>query len=333
MRLAERMTRPSAPPAEPPDREPLDTLRTALQWAQALGLERLDAQWLLLHALGRAASERSWLLAHDDEPLPPTAAARYADLCQRRRDGVPLAYLSGERGFFGLTLRVDARVLDPRPDTETLVEWALALLPPDRSAHVLDLGTGSGAIALAIQHARPRSDVWGLDASTDALTVAAANGQRLGLPVRWLRGHWWDDWRPWPTDARPGDAASAPWPPRFDLVVANPPYLRADDPHLPALRHEPRAALVGGTDGLQDLRAIVAGAPLHLRPGGWLLLEHGWDQADAVADLLRARGFTDIDHRRDLGGHRRCTGGRWGDGPTGAAAIDGTDATTRGDGR
>jgi release factor glutamine methyltransferase len=298
-----------------------------------MGLDWLDAQWLLLHALGRSASERAWLLAHDDEPLPFEAATRYADLCQRRLDRVPLAYLTGERGFHGLILKVDARVLDPRPDTETLVEWALALLPPDGSAHVLDLGTGSGAIALAIQHARPRAAVWGLDASADALAVAAANGQTLRLPVRWLQGHWWGGWRTWPTDAHTRDTAFPPWPPRFDLVVANPPYLRADDPHLAALRHEPRDALVAGADGLRDLRAIVAGAPAHLTPGGWLLLEHGWDQADAVADLLRARGFFDIDHRRDLGGHRRCTGGRWGGEPSGAAAIDGTGATPRADGR
>jgi release factor glutamine methyltransferase len=328
------MTHPSAPSAEPFHRAPPpDTLRAALQWAQARGLERLDAQWLLLHALGRSVNERAWLLAHDDEPLPFEAATRYADLCQRRLDRVPLAYLTGERGFHGLILKVDARVLDPRPDTETLVEWALALLPPDGSAHVLDLGTGSGAIALAIQHARPQAAVWGLDASADALAVAAANGQTLRLPVRWLRGHWWDGWRPWPTDAHTSDTASPPWPARFDLVVANPPYLRADDPHLPTLRHEPRDALVAGADGLRDLRAIVAGAPAHLTPGGWLLLEHGWDQADAVADLLRAHGFFDIDHRRDLGGHRRCTGGRWGGEPTGAAAIDGTGATPRADGR
>ncbi|WP_052231462.1 peptide chain release factor N(5)-glutamine methyltransferase [Tepidimonas taiwanensis] len=309
----------------------------AVRAAQAAGLERLDAQWLLLHALGRPL-ERAWLLAHGDEPLARDAAQRYAALCRQRLDGVPLAYLIGERGFHGLLLRVDARVLDPRPDTETLVDWALERLPPDAPASVLDLGTGSGAIALAIQHARPAARVWGLDMSADALAVAADNGRRLGLPVRWLRGRWWNDWTPYPDAPLPGPATpqrdadptdpAAPvdpaghtplWPARFDLVVANPPYLRADDPHLAALRHEPRHALVGGPDGLDDLRAIATGAPSRLAPGGWLLLEHGWDQADAVSALLRHLGYADVEHRRDLGGHRRCTGGRWpGSAPTGA---------------
>ncbi|OBS30176.1 protein-(glutamine-N5) methyltransferase, release factor-specific [Tepidimonas fonticaldi] len=303
-----------APPHPPPacGADAPSTLRDALRAAQARGMDRLDAQWLLLHALGRPLADRAWLLAHDDTPLAPEAAARYAALCQRRIDGEPLAYLTGERGFYGLTLRVDARVLDPRPDTETLVDWALAVLPAHAGVRVVDLGTGSGAIALALQHARPDAAVWGLDQSADALTVAAANGRRLGLPVRWVQGRWWSDWRPWPGGADDAGMADAPpWPARFDLIVANPPYLRADDPHLDALRHEPIGALVGGADGLDDLRAIVAGAPARLEPGGWLLLEHGWDQAEAVAALLQQGGWRDIDHRRDLGGHRRCTGGRW----------------------
>ena len=303
-----------APPHPPPacGADAPSTLRDALRATQARGMDRLDAQWLLLHALGRPLADRAWLLAHDDTPVAPEAAARYAALCQRRIDGEPLAYLTGERGFYGLTLRVDARVLDPRPDTETLVDWALAVLPAHAGVRVVDLGTGSGAIALALQHARPDAAVWGLDQSADALTVAAANGRRLGLPVRWVQGRWWSDWRPWPGGADDAGMADAPpWPARFDLIVANPPYLRADDPHLGALRHEPIAALVGGADGLDDLRAIVAGAPARLEPGGWLLLEHGWDQAEAVAGLLQQGGWRDIDHRRDLGGHRRCTGGRW----------------------
>ncbi len=332
-----------------------ESVTDAVRAAQAAGLERLDAQWLLLHALGRPLA-RAWLLAHGDEPLARDAAQRYAALCRQRLDGVPLAYLTGERGFHGLLLRVDARVLDPRPDTETLVDWALERLLPDAPATVLDLGTGSGAIALAIQYARPAARVWGLDVSADALAVAADNGRRLGLPVRWLRGRWWNDWTPYPDAPATGPATphhdrdhtapaestdpaqplalagsadralptapaegASPWPARFDLVVANPPYLRADDPHLAALRHEPRQALVGGPDGLDDLRAIAAGAPSRLAPGGWLLLEHGWDQADAVAALLRHLGYADVEHRRDLGGHRRCTGGRWpGTAPSGA---------------
>ncbi|MDM7456544.1 MAG: peptide chain release factor N(5)-glutamine methyltransferase [Tepidimonas sp.] len=288
------------------------SLREALRAAQSQGMDRLDAQWLLLYTLRRPLQDRAWLLAHDDTQLTPELAARYATLCQRRVDGEPLAYLTGERGFYGLTLQVDARVLDPRPDTETLVDWALEVLPAQVGVAVIDLGTGSGAIALALQHARPDATVWGLDHSADALTVAAANGRRLGLPVRWLQGHWWSDWRPWPgqTDAA-GTADAPPWPVHFGLIVANPPYLRADDPHLDALRHEPMGALVGGADGLDDLRAIIAGAPERLMPGGWLLLEHGWDQGEAVAALLQHRGFAAIEHRRDLGGQCRCTGGRW----------------------
>ncbi len=285
------------------DRFPPTTLAAALRWAAEQGLERLSAQWLLLHALGRPMGDRAWLLAHDDAALPPDGWQRFRTLCRRHRDGEPLAYLTGERGFYGLTLCVDARVLDPRPDTETLVDWALEVLHGAHAPTVLDLCTGSGAIALALAHQRPDATVWALDASTDALAVAAANGERLGLPVRWLHGHWWDGWRPWGQDALP--------PAHFDLIVSNPPYLRDDDPHLGALRHEPRNALVAGPDGLRDLRVLVADAPPRLRSGGWLLLEHGWDQAEAVAALLRERGFAEVEHRRDLGGHRRCTGGRW----------------------
>ncbi|WP_334133773.1 HemK/PrmC family methyltransferase [Tepidimonas sp.] len=322
------------------------TVAAALRWATDLGLERLSAQWLLLHALGRPLDARAWLLAHDDAVLDDGVWTRYRALCLCHRDGEPLAYLTGERGFYGLTLRVDARVLDPRPDTETLVDWALELLQAIHAPTVLDMGTGSGAIALALAHQRPDASVWALDASTDALAVAAANGQRLGLPVHWIHGHWWDGWCPWtPTDPaidqgtnaqRCGtsiangdhtgacldspttDGSSVLTPTHFDLIVSNPPYLRESDPHLTALRHEPRSALVAGPDGLRDLRTLVARAPQRLRADGWLLLEHGWDQADAVAALLRARGFVDVAHRCDLGGHRRCTGGRW---PAAHAAL------------
>lgn len=271
------------------------TLRAALQQAQQRGLARLDAQILLLHALGKPLHERAWLIAHDSDALSPSEEERFSALCQRRLDGVPVAYLTGERAFFGLRLQVDARVLDPRPDTETLVEWALHVLAPRAAPRVLDLGTGSGAIALAVQHQRPDAEVWAVDASADALAVAMANAQRLNLPVHGLHNHWLRDW-----------PASAPE--RFDLIVSNPPYIRADDPHLPALRHEPARALVAGADGLDDLREIIATAPRHLAPDGWLLLEHGWDQARDVAALLQAQGYHGILHRQDLAGHTRCTG-------------------------
>jgi release factor glutamine methyltransferase len=269
------------------------TLQEALRQAAALGLARLDAQLLLLHVLARDGSPRAWLIAHDQDPLPAALHERFAALCQRRAEGEPLAYLTGEKEFHGLPLRVDARVLDPRPDTETIVDWALELLPAGAAARVIDLGTGSGAIALAIQSRRPDALVEAVDLSEAALAVARANAERLGLRVRLRQARWLE-------------GAG-----RYDLIVSNPPYIREGDEHLPALRHEPRSALVAGPDGLADLRAIIAAAPAHLQPGGWLLLEHGWDQADAVAALLRSAGFSRLSSRKDLAGITRCSGGQW----------------------
>jgi release factor glutamine methyltransferase len=273
------------------------TVGELLAVAQALGVDRLDAQLLLAHRLDRP---RVWVMAHDEAVVePPLAAALRADL-RRRADGVPLAYLTGEREFHGLALRVTPDVLVPRPDTETLVDWALDLLAGPLAGvaapEVGDLGTGSGAIALAVKHGCPRARLRASDASAAALAVARDNGARLGLEVQWLEGDWW---RPWA-------------PPALHLALSNPPYIPAGDPHLPALRHEPAVALTPpGGAGLAAIEAIVAGAPAHLAPGGWLLFEHGHDQADAVADRMGERGFADIGHRVDLGGHRRCTGGRW----------------------
>ena len=271
----------------------MNTLGAALRQLQTGGLPRLEAQMLLLHALGQPPQARAWLLAHDDDALPADAATRLHALATRRLAGVPMAYLTGEKHFHGLRLRVDARVLDPRDDTETLVDWALALLPADAPRRVLDLGTGSGAIALAIAHARPQARVTAVDASADALTVARANAGQLGLAVTLHHGDWL------------APVAGE----RFDLIVSNPPYIAEGDAHLPALAHEPRSALVSGADGLDDLRRIVATAPAHLAPGGWLLLEHGWDQAAAVRALLTDAGFTQVQSRRDLAGIERCSGG------------------------
>lgn len=269
------------------------TIAQALAEAARLGLARLDAQLLLVHALGRAQDDRAWLVAHDTDALAPAQLASFRALCERRALGEPLAYLVGEREFHGLMLQVDSRVLVPRPDTETLVDWALELIPAGEPRHVIDLGTGSGAIALAIQHRRPLARVDAVDASAPALEVARANAARLGLAVRFREGSWLDD---------------SPGP--FDLIVANPPYIRADDEHLAALRHEPPGALVSGEDGLEDIRRIVAAAPKRLAPGGWLLLEHGWDQAAAVRELLAAAGLADPQSRRDLAGIERCSGAR-----------------------
>ncbi|MCA3239604.1 MAG: peptide chain release factor N(5)-glutamine methyltransferase [Curvibacter sp.] len=257
----------------------------------ALGLERLDAQLMLLHALGRPQNDRAWLLAHDRDALDADTEMRYIDLTRRRAAGMPLAYLTGQREFYGLTLQVDARVLDPRPDTETLVDWALENLPAQGSA--IDLGTGSGAIALALKHRRPEARVSAVDASADALAVAQANAQRLGLSVQFVQGDWLRGVR-------------GP----FDLIVSNPPYIAEDDPHLEKLGHEPRMALASGPDGLDAIRIIIAQAPAQLRAGGWLLLEHGWQQAEAVRALLAQAGLGQVQSRRDLAGIERCSGGQ-----------------------
>lgn len=262
-----------------------------LERARESGVARLDAQQLLANHLGRP---RTWLLAHDDELLPAQAQHQAdADLA-RRAQGVPLAYLVGEREFHGLALQVNADVLVPRPETEALVDWALALSAEVPLARLADLGTGSGAIALAFKHHRPAFEVWASDRSPAALRVAGANARRLQLTVTWVEGDWW----------RPLAGQ------RFGIVVSNPPYVAEGDPHLPALRHEPRMALTSGADGLQALRQIVESAPLHLVAGGWLLLEHGFDQAAAVAALLEAAGFEQVQTRRDLAGLDRLTGGR-----------------------
>lgn len=269
------------------------TLQQALSTALAQGLARIDAQMLLLHVLGRASHDRAWLITHDTDTLPPATAEQFEALCQRRRAGTPVAYLTGRKAFYGLDLQVDARVLDPRPDTETLVDWALEALADRPAPRLVDLGTGSGAIALALQQQRPDAQVLAVDASPDALAVASANATRLGLPVQFHHGHWLQ-------------GLAGP----FDAIVSNPPYIAATDPHLAALTHEPLSALASGADGLDDLRSIIAQAPAHLAPGGWLLLEHGHDQVEAVAALLQQAGLAQVQSRKDLAGIVRCSGGQ-----------------------
>ena len=270
------------------------TLQQALTTALAQGLARIDAQMLLLHTQGRATGDRAWLITHDTDTLAPAVQQRFEALCRRRLAGEPVAYLTGTKAFYGLELQVDARVLDPRPDTETLVDWALEVLDGHPAPRLLDLGTGSGAIALALQHQRPDASVLAVDASEDALAVARANATRLGLAVQFRHGQWMEGLEG-----------------VFDAIVSNPPYIPAADPHLAALTHEPLQALASGADGLEDIRAIVAQAPAHLKPGGWLLLEHGWDQADAVSALLHSAGLEQVQGRKDLAGIVRCSGGRW----------------------
>ena len=362
-------------------------LAQALAAGTALGLERLDAQLLLLHALGRPDADRAWLVAHDTDALDEPTAAAFLSLCQRRAAAEPLAYLVGHKEFFGLDLKVDARVLVPRPDTETLVGWALEILgchpgrdpgskppapgchpgldpgstspapsghpgrdpastPPPPGCHpgldpgstsraawiadqvrndslmdqarndspaqqvrsdslagqvgndsvaaqVLDLGTGSGAIALAIKKHLPGAFVEAVDVSAEALEVAIGNAKSLSLQVEFRQACWLAGTRS-----------------RYDLIVSNPPYVAQGDAHLPDLRHEPAQALEAGPDGLREIRKIISQAPGHLRNGGWLLLEHGWDQAPAVRALLEAAGFGGVQSRRDLAGIERCSGGK-----------------------
>ncbi len=267
-------------------------IHEALAQARAAGVDRLDAQWLLGHLLLRP---RAWLLAHGEEALPEAAFAAWPALLARRAGGEPLAYVLGQHEFCGLALTVTPAVLVPRPETELLVQWALELLIGTAAPSVIDLGTGSGAIALALLQARRDIDMLATDASAEALAVAQRNAQRHALPLRLSQGNWW---------TAAGSAC-------FSLAVSNPPYIAAGDPHLPALVHEPLHALTSGPEGLDALRQLIDGAPEHLLPGAWLLLEHGHDQADAVQTLLRGRGFGAPQTRHDLADLPRCTGAPW----------------------
>ena len=271
------------------------TVRRAL--AQS-GLMPVDAQVLLAHVLG---ADRAWLIAHATDPLPGARADAFFQLAKRRRDGEPVAYLTGHREFHGLDLIVSPAVLIPRPETETLVDVALERLPADRAVRVADLGTGSGAIALAVAKARPLARIVATDASEEALAVARTNGERLGLGnVSYACGDWY--------------GALADDHPPFHAIVANPPYVAAGDAHLGEgdLRHEPSLALTPGDDGLGAFRAIVAGARSRLVPGGWLVVEHGYDQSEAVRALFDGAGFHAIEARRDLAGIPRVVAGRSG---------------------
>lgn len=252
---------------------------------------RADAEILLAHALGLP---RSQLFSRLRTPMPEAPMSSLYALAARRAAGEPVAYLTGAQGFWTLDLAVTPAVLVPRPETEQLVEWALESLPrtPTR---VLDLGTGSGAIALALARERPQAQVWAVDISPQALEVARANASRLGLNNVQFQC----------ADFVTALAASA----AFDLIVSNPPYIAAGDPHLSALTHEPALALVSGADGLDALRRIIAAAPAALHAGGMLLLEHGHDQGAAVRALLAAAGFDAITTRRDLNGRERHSGG------------------------
>ena len=254
---------------------------------------RLDAELLLADALGKP---RSYLRTWPEHELEDEQLARFQNSLQRRRQGEPVAYILGHQGFWSLDLEVAPHTLIPRPDTELLVETALELLPA-MPLSVLDLGTGTGAIALALASERPAWQVTGVDRVADAVALAERNRLRLQLDnASFLHSHWFS--------ALAGQ--------RFALILSNPPYIRADDQHLAQgdVRFEPSSALVAGCDGLDDIRAIIQAAPAHLLPGGWLLLEHGFDQAEAVRALLAAGGFAEVHSRRDLAGHERISLGR-----------------------
>ncbi|MGE4449844.1 MAG: peptide chain release factor N(5)-glutamine methyltransferase [Castellaniella sp.] len=266
------------------------TLRESLA---ASPLPRLEAQLLWQRVLG---VPRAWLIAHDADPLDPARAAAYRALEARRAAGEPIAYILGHREFFGRDFQVTPAVLIPRPDTELLVECGLRAIRDVREPHVLDLGTGSGIVAVTLALERPDARVRATDLSAEALDVARKNARILGAKLLFSHGNWYDT-----------ELGST----RFDLIVSNPPYIDARDAHLGRgdLRFEPRGALTDEADGLRALREIVQGAPDHLAPGGILCVEHGWDQAAAVRSLFLRRGFADVASERDLSGIERVTRG------------------------
>ena len=262
---------------------------------RAFGTDYRDAELLLLHSLGR--DDRSWLIAHDHDELPTDVIATFSSLSDERLRGMPLAYLLGHREFWSLKLKVTRDVLIPRPETELLVAWAVELASQYDLRSMLDLGTGSGAIALAVKHDLPHLTVTASDVSGSALRVARENAEDLGLPVEFVESSWF------------GALAHRRWA----LIASNPPYVAADDDHLKDgdLRFEPSTALTGGGDGLSSIREIASNAPNHLEAGGWLLIEHGYDQAADVRSILELNGFSKVSLRNDLAGRPRVTGGCW----------------------
>ena len=266
---------------------------TIAQLIAGSGLPQLEARMLLGRVLGQS---RAWLIAHAPEAIGADAEISFNHLAERRRRGEPVAYILGEREFYGLDLQVAPAVLIPRPETELLVERALELIPENQAGRILDLGTGSGAVAVALASKRPQAQVTALDVDAAALGIARQNARRHRVSVIFHCSDWFG--------ALQGE--------RFDLIASNPPYVAAGDPHLAAgdLRFEPRHALAGGADGLECIRVIVAAAAAHLRPGGWLLFEHGYDQAEACRALLRERGYAEVQSWPDLAGIPRVSAGR-----------------------
>ncbi|HSD61703.1 MAG TPA: HemK/PrmC family methyltransferase [Burkholderiales bacterium] len=294
----------------------------AARLATALGLEpesaRIEARSLLAHALDR---DRNWLALHARDPLSEAGAAAFEALLARRLAGEPVAYLTGRREFFGLDFKITPAVLIPRPETELLVEQALERLPADAPSRVLDLGAGSGCVAITLARHRPRAKVTAVDTSEAALAVARDNARRLlgggspthgvGVPSP-LMGEGQGEGEESSFRLVLSDWFSALGDAKYVLVVSNPPYVAEGDPHLAQgdLRFEPRHALAAGADGLDCIRRIVRDAPAHLAEGGWLLFEHGYDQAEDCRNLLRGAGLQDIRSFRDLSGIERVSGAR-----------------------
>ena len=321
-----------------PGEPPVDTAPTLDDLIRHSQLPRAEARRLLASLTGQPLT---WFMAHGDDPANPDTTARFQALAERRRAGEPLAYLLGQQEFYGRPFAVSPAVLIPRADTETLVETALEqllLLRRQRRAvplSLLELGTGSGIIAITLALEAPDTEVHAVERSPEALAMAQQNAKALGADrIHWHAGSWWQALAnatdsheatentataaqtTSPITARQGHPTEPPAR-RFDLIVSNPPYIAAGDHHLQQgdLRFEPPQALAAGPDGLDDLRIIIGGAPTHLNPGGWLLLEHGYDQEAPVQALLRDAGFAEVFTRRDLAGQPRVSGGRWlGDG-------------------
>jgi release factor glutamine methyltransferase len=264
---------------------------TVQEALSASGIDPREARLLLAEATGFSQAA---VLAFPERVLPPAAQNNFLEYIEKRKRGEPIAYIVGRKEFYGIDLAVNPAVLIPRPETELLVDLGLQR---DFSSMV-DLGTGSGAIALALKQQRPSSRIVAIEASVAALEVARRNAVRLGLEVDFRHGSWF------------GPVAGE----RFDLIVSNPPYVAANDPHLAALGFEPQQALVAGPDGLDALREIIHAAPAHMAPGGWLLLEHGQGQENAVGGLLQAAGLEEIGAWPDLAGIPRVSGGRNGGG-------------------
>lgn len=274
-------------------------LANCIDQAIQQGLDRLDAQLLMLWAHERPLNQRAWLLAHDQDMIQEETYAKWLQLVNRRLNQEPLAYIVGQQDFYGLQLQVNPAVLIPRPDTETLVEWALELAPlfsQTLDQNLLDLGTGSGAIALAFKSQQKSWFCTAVDASEAALQVAVHNSHHLNLPVEFILSDWCNNI----SKTR-----------QFSLIVSNPPYIVPNDSHLAHLQFEPISALVAENQGLADITQIVHQATLHLRNGAYLLFEHGYDQAEQVRQLLIQQGFSQVQSRQDLGGNWRCTGGCW----------------------